>query len=319
MADRDSSLDCHLATPAEREAAYRNVSDVWSMGLSPEEHLRRRLTSPKHQSARWYVGCLDGQVVTSLGAYPLELRIHGHVLPSVAIGSVHTLPAFRGRGLAPRLLDWVHAFLQARGTRATLLYSDIEPEFYARLGYRRCPCYVGWVEASPRTAASSGPRHQAPLTRFDPTEEVARMAELYDAYHGRFAISIARSAQYWQQLLCRGENDEFYWLGTSREVRGYVRLACHEAELRISDFALTTSPASTDAAESLYRGIVELAGETGAARVGGWLPKTAAAQRCFRLEPRTQEIAMIKVLDEADRFDDDALRQTDHFTEIDHV
>src|SRR4051812_41546092 len=101
-------LDIHRASPDELVAAHRNVFDIWSKGLNLEEHLRYRLDeSPSHIRATWFVGCLDGRVVVSLGAYPLMFRIGDKELPGIAIGSVYTVGEFRGRGFAPQLIKYV--------------------------------------------------------------------------------------------------------------------------------------------------------------------------------------------------------------------
>src|ERR1700693_618091 len=62
-------LDLHLASPAERAEAFRNFHDVWGTELGVEEHVHARLGSPKYKNAQWYVGCLQGRVVTACGCY----------------------------------------------------------------------------------------------------------------------------------------------------------------------------------------------------------------------------------------------------------
>ena len=132
-------LDIHPASETERIAAYRNVHDVWSGGLDLEAHVARRLQSVQHNRADWFVGTLDGDVVTSLACYPLMFQLDGDSVPGIALGSVHTRADCRRRGFAGELIAWVEEHQQRRGVVLSLLYSDIDPRYYARLGYQECP------------------------------------------------------------------------------------------------------------------------------------------------------------------------------------
>ena len=85
-------LAMHLADDAERIQAFENVHEFWDGGRTLEEHLAWRLQSPQHLWADWYVGCLEGRVVTSLGAYPLLFHVGGRQVAGFAIGAVHTVP-----------------------------------------------------------------------------------------------------------------------------------------------------------------------------------------------------------------------------------
>ena len=85
-------LDCHLADEAE---------------LKTFEYVDWRIKSAQRSRASWYVGCVDYGVVTAMGSYPIVLRAGGHPYPGYGIGGVHTLPKFRRRGYAAKLLNWV--------------------------------------------------------------------------------------------------------------------------------------------------------------------------------------------------------------------
>ena len=150
-------LDLHVASSAELAEAHRNVFDIWSKGLPLEEHVRSRLESPKHRLATWYVGTFDGQVVVSLGCYPLEFDWGGQIVPGFSIGSVYTVTEFRGRGFAPQLLAFVEQRQRTEnGAAIGLLYSDINPEYYLKLGYSTAPSLEGWLQAARGAPPSRG-------------------------------------------------------------------------------------------------------------------------------------------------------------------
>lgn len=322
-------LEIQPASPEQREASFRNTHDVWSRGLSLEEHVAYRLKSPLHNRAQWFVGTLDGRVVTSLACHPLEFQLRGSKLAGFAIGSVHTLAAFRRRGFAPRLLEWVENFRRQRGDRLSVLYSDIDPEFYARLGYRQAPAWRGWwtpewtLAAAP--AAAEAARQLSPrLMPFDGRHELDAMAAMYAAYHGARPLSIVRSFEYWTHLFERQPQDEFFWLaGKTQKHLGYVRLKHKENDLLIADYALQLDAPHPAVEEMLWgllcRLLTELARERKARRLGGWLPDLPASRSWFDFQRRTDEIPMFKTLDASVVLDDEAIRGTDCFCELDHV
>ncbi len=312
MAD---DLQIHAASHDEQAAAHANVFDIWSKGLPLAEHVRARLDSPKHRLAQWYVGCLDGRVVVSLGCYPLAFVWRGERVRGFAIGSLYTVGEVRGRGFAPRLLDWVERRQRAAGAALGLLYSDIDPDYYARLGYALCPSLEGWID--PRTfSPERPPAHHLELLAAEP--HLPELAALYAEYHGATPLSIARDRQYWQALLARAPDDRFYRLADDRHGwHGYLRLAQTGTAWRITDFALGDQ--SLELAEELYAAALLMAGQDGVERFGGWLPDHSSARQFFDLTPRRTEITMIKSLDEDRPLDDEAVELASRFCEIDHV
>src|SRR5438309_1332891 len=137
-------MEIHAASPDEVIEAHRNVFDLWSKGLSLADHIRHRQTSPAHRRASWFVGRVEGKVVASLGCHPFRFRVRGVPVSGVGIASVYTVAQHRRRGHAARLLEWVHRDQRERGTGLAVLFSDIDPGYYARLGYEACPSFLGW-------------------------------------------------------------------------------------------------------------------------------------------------------------------------------
>jgi predicted N-acetyltransferase YhbS len=318
-------LEIHPASPAEREASFHNTHDVWSRGMSLVDHVALRLKSPMHARANWFVGCIGGQVVTSLACHPLEFSLGGRRLTGFGIGTVHTLREFRRRGFAPRLLAWVEAYRRKAGDQLSLLYSDIDPQFYARLGYRQAPAWHGWRDLS--DTASAPDKSDASgdgaleLTPFDGRNQLEAMDAMYHAYHGARPLSIARTTEYWLHLFERRPEDEFFWLlDESGERRGYVRVNTKAGDLQIADYAFQGDAAAEHRlADALYRQVIALGQSRGAKRAGGWLPDSPTARAWFDIDHRDEEIPMFKPLDDSVVLDDKAIARTDCFCELDHV
>jgi GNAT superfamily N-acetyltransferase len=310
------TLDIHPAAPDEIVAAHRNVFDIWSKGLSLDEHVRFRLASPKHRLATWYVGCIERRVVVSLGAYPLRFQIRGEEVPGIAIGSVYTLREFRRRGFAAQLLAWVEDQSRQNGAVLSLLYSDIKPDYYANMGYALCPSFEGWREVRPmQDKAGFGQQ----LVEIDAASHLDELMNLYTGYHGAAPLSIARDAPYWKALLRRFADDRFYALVVKGRSgwKGYLRLSRKDPAWRITDYALADQ--SLVWPDQLYASTFALAAHSGAERVGGWLPDIASTRKLFDLSPRRTEITMIKSLSNMHPLDDELVAATDRFCEIDHV
>jgi GNAT superfamily N-acetyltransferase len=312
MAD---DLDIHPASESERTEAFNNLHDVWSGGRSVEEHLRHRLTYPKHRNADWYVGCVGGRVVVGLGCYRIDFRVRGRLEPGYAFGEVHTRAECRGRGFAPRLLAWVEDHQKSQGREIGMLYSDIDPGYYARLGYVMCPSHEGWTDPKHSTAQ---PSSSCLLVPFVGPEELTGMAAIYTPSHSKRAVSIARSPAYWEYLVSRDPKNEFFWATNSAGARlGYARIAFSPEELKIRDVALVDEDETRrrDLLVELFR----LGRERGVKRVGGWMADMPLHRALFTLQPRRREITMLKSLRAGITIDSQLATDVDHFQEMDHV
>jgi GNAT superfamily N-acetyltransferase len=309
-----AELDVHEASPDELVAAHRNVHDIWNKGLSLDEHVRYRLESPSHRRATWYVGVHEGRVVTSLGCYPIHFRISGRRVSGIAIGSVYTLSEFRGRGCAPRLIDWVEQHERDRRAALSVLYSDIEPQYYARRGYTICPAWEGWTHPNEIAELAGGPR----LKPISAEEHLEKLARLYADYHGAAALSVDRDEEYWRAMLKKSPTDTFHALVDDRGAwQGYVRLVAKSGAWRITDYALADQ--SEASCEALYRALAVGARAEGVSKLGGWVPDSPAARKFFKLSPRPREITMIKSLADQIVLDPPLVASTHRFCEIDHV
>lgn len=311
----EQQLDIHEASPDELAAAHANVFDIWSKGLPLEEHIASRLASPKHRLANWYVGTLGGKVVVSLGCYPLTFHYRDQHVPGFSIGSVYTVSEVRGQGYAPQLLACVEARQRQAGAKIGLLYCDIDPAYYERLGYQLCPSLEGWLDPAGVRLPEALAYH---LVEIDARQRWPELARLYVKYHGAMPISIARDDAYWQALLERFPEERFYALcDRTGSWQGYVRIGVKESQWRITDYALEDQ--SLELAEAFYAACIELARQNGAAQFGGWLPDHPSSLQYFELHDRQTEITMLKSLDASTPLDAEMLELASRFCEIDHV
>jgi predicted acetyltransferase len=286
------------------------------MAPSLEEHLQIRLNSPKHERAHWYAGCLDGKVVASLGCHPLKYHFDGQEVDGFSIGSVHTLPEYRRRGFGAEVMDWAERDQKKKGARLCSLYSDIDPHYYGKQGYLRCPSWTVWAEAGAARARTDDLSWR--LQRFSAPEALPELQQLYRAYYGSYPLAVARSLDYWKFTLIKQPQDEFYRLkDPGRRSRGYVRITESEGAWQISDFAVSRD--SSEALRILFSLVTDLAGERQKTGVRGWLPNEPAIRSLFDIQPRTVSVTMVKSLDADLKIEDRHLVTADRFCKIDHV
>jgi len=309
-------IDIHPASSEERIQIYRNVFEFWKMAPSVEEHVQLRLKSIKHNRAKWYAGCLNGQVVVSLGCYPLSYYFKGDENNGISIGSVHTLPFFRRKGFAKQLILWVEKEQKLKGAKISSLYSDIPPKYYSKIGYLQCPSWESWLTINDTKTTSKSSNWS--LEKFSPTTLLEKLNELYSSYHKFIPLGIARPLTYWKFLISKQPNDEFYWLKRfPSQTLGYVRLTRVGNDLQISDFAVNQH--LSDLLQKLFGLVIQLAKKKGFHKVGGWLPNEPGMQLLFKIQPRAHSITMVKSLGENLTIEPEHIATADHFCQIDHV
>lgn len=314
-------LDIHLATDDERCRAHENCHDVWSLGLTLTEHVARREKSALHRRAHWIVGCLGGKVVAALASHPVRFWLHGRSFPGIGIASVHTLDAYRGQGIAPRMIRWAESHEQQAGARISTLFCDIDPRYYERLGYTLCPAHIGWAStdsANPGVNAVAGWRLVAVPAGEEFARRVPRLASLYDSDHGQRPLAVDRTADYWEHLAARQPTAEHFWLlDPTGQTVGYAWLRQAKLDLLIDDQAVLAGDA--ERREKLFRLVIEMAKGRALTRAGGWMPKASPAEALFAISRREDEITMVKSLDMSLSFDGAAIESADWWQEIDHV
>ena len=308
-----AQIEIHAASAEERAAADRNVYEVWGRGLPLEEFLERRATSVVHRRAEWFVLTIGGAVIASLARHPLRFHYRGQVVVGSGIGSVHTVPEHRRRGYAAALLREVNQRSAGEGHRISLLFSDIKPGYYERLGYVRWPSLVFRAEAE---SLASG-EEELRLEPTQPQEQVELLAGLYDGWHGGYQLYVDREREYWEYSLMKNSPEEvFLAVEPGGRTAGYVRLKSKEGTLEVTELGL--GPEDRGQEETLYRAVGELAHARGLGTAEGWLPNTTTARALFACEPRTVRITMLAALADEIEFETDMILTGSHFWVTDH-
>ena len=174
--------------------AARQTFPLWNQGRSFDAyHLRIQEAFDRMGRRMRYVGLVapTGAIVASCRMLDIALRWNGAMVPTLGIAAVFVPPEHRGHAYAHRLLR--HAMLKAteEGAGAALLYSDIDPAFYERLGFTAFPA-LDW-NADIQALPAADPYDVRPATPQD-------LPLLIDWYHadGASCLYPARSEDLWK-------------------------------------------------------------------------------------------------------------------------
>jgi predicted N-acetyltransferase YhbS len=129
------------ANRADLTAILDATHEIWSEGLSREAYTRYYTAQ---LATAWGKGRLsrtalveDGSVLASAKEYRLDAVLDGRPIRVLGIGAVFTQPAHRRRGRARELLERLLERASAAGFDLALLFSEIDPDYYERLGLSR--------------------------------------------------------------------------------------------------------------------------------------------------------------------------------------
>jgi GNAT superfamily N-acetyltransferase len=140
---------------------------IWNDGLSRHAYGRfytaQMATSWGRTHLRRLALVNGDEILASAKLYRLDAILEGRPVRVAGIGAVFTTPAARGRGAARELIDRLLERAAADGAELALLFSEIGPGYYARLGFEAIATFdrqLGVIEptryGAPMTMVRSG-------------------------------------------------------------------------------------------------------------------------------------------------------------------
>lgn len=145
------------ATGPYLDQILRESFPLWGEGLSFEQY-ERYWTAQRRTS--WGQAHLDrvalvehGAVTSSAKRYGLSARLDGRIRKVLGIGAVFTSPDRRGRGGARRLLERIVEMAETEGYEFAMLFSEIDPDFYADLDFVPVPLVESQITVRQRRGA----------------------------------------------------------------------------------------------------------------------------------------------------------------------
>jgi predicted N-acetyltransferase YhbS len=137
------SVDLIPAEGAILDEILSATFEIWNDGLDPSAYrqyyaAQRRTVWGRTHLHRWAL--VDGvEVLASAKLYRLHGVLDGRPVRIAGLGAVFTQPAHRRRGHARTIINRLLERETAEGADLALLFSEIDPEYYARLGFTAIP------------------------------------------------------------------------------------------------------------------------------------------------------------------------------------
>jgi predicted N-acetyltransferase YhbS len=128
------------------------------------------------------------RLLASAKRYRFTVRLDGREMPAIGIGAVFTPPAARGRGHAARLVTQLCEEARADGCALAMLFSEIGPTYYERLGFRVVAHTTSDVTVKTKAGAP------AVLVRAGEERDSASVAETHARRVERYRFGLIPSA-----------------------------------------------------------------------------------------------------------------------------
>ena len=146
------------AQGAMLERILEESHQIWSDGLTREAYARYNAAQLR---TRWGARNLErlalvdgsGQLLSSAKRYRFDARLDGREVQAVGIGAVFTPAASRGAGHARALIEAILAAAADEGAALAVLFSEIDPDYYERMGFIPIPRHELIVRPKPSRGA----------------------------------------------------------------------------------------------------------------------------------------------------------------------
>jgi predicted acetyltransferase len=267
---------------------------IWSPGLTKaayHQYIWGQMThSWSKNHYRYLVYKRNGSIAASCKTYELVMTARGREYRVLGIGSVYSRLQFRGTGAATAMLEELIESCTNQQYDGMLLYSEIGPEFYERLGFEE-------LGAADFSIFKAGPKHHGSLNEAVSTEpDTARPSGTattiqpvplqYDhiawlaRHHARWLraepYGCMRSELYWHYKLTKEKflqkHSKLCWptlqviaLPGDNDDSGYMIVETGGTTLRLLEVV-----GSENARLKLWRNLLQLSTESNYSRVRGW-------------------------------------------------
>jgi GNAT superfamily N-acetyltransferase len=139
-----------------------------------------------------------GALLATAKCYRLRATLDGREASVLGIGAVFTPEDRRGRGHAGRLIELLVEKAAHEGASLAILFSEIAPAFYERLGFQRLP--LDQVRVIVQEKGGGAP---AMLVRSGHESDLPALAAMHDVRAAHMRFSLQRAPAYIQFMLTR--------------------------------------------------------------------------------------------------------------------
>lgn len=215
----------HL-TADEMPAFSEHISYVFAADQEYHEAARSRLAGEHPwMKPEWILAAVhEGQPVSTLGAYPLDVRVNGRGVLAAAVTTVGTHPGYRRKGLQRQVMTKALEWHRDSGQAFAMLWASFGA-IYQRYGYGLASAHTQY-QVEPRWAAlreQVDTGHTVRLVDWKAPEVRATVQGLYADYAAPRNLAIERADWWW-------ESHHWYWeYEQEKERRAFLAFA-YDAE-----------------------------------------------------------------------------------------
>ena len=183
------------------EQALDHTFPQWNDSLTREDYGRynraqlRTAWGARHLQRVGLVA--DGTLLASAKQYRLRVRVDGRTVDTIGIGAVFTPPALRGRGHAAALLQQILEAGRDAGAAMAMLFSEIAPRYYERLGFSVVPMQQVLLGVRVKPGAP------AVLVRSGEPRDLGLIVETHHARAAGYRFSLEYDAEWLQYALSK--------------------------------------------------------------------------------------------------------------------
>jgi predicted N-acetyltransferase YhbS len=285
--------------------------DLWHDGLSRDAYARlwraqRATPYGRQYLTRWAL--TDGDtVLSSAKLYRFGATLDGRSVNVAGIGAVFTPAAHRGRGHASDLIERLTAHAAADGAELAMLFSEIEPAFYERLGFTVVPI----TELTVRVVEDT--RRGAPMTmvRVGDDRDLAAIAAMDTQRARPFRFHLDRGVEWLRFAMTRKRLLAGLGQAGARELQFFI------AEEGTTAAAYVVIVSGSDAwtieccgdrdptgarIGALLQGLIAREPSAGRPAIRGWLPTTLRPPQLEVVDRApSRDVMMLRALTPAGR------------------
>ena len=217
--------------PDELEAWLDHVSHVFSAG--------RQYFSNHWHNDPWKdfegirIALDDGKIVSTVRVFIRKMYFQGEPITVGGIGEVSTRSEYRKRGIATQLLKDSIQFMKDREIAMSMLHGG--QRIYSEEGWESVPRFY----ARKTIQGSETQKWNIRPANFQDTEEVVKLASIYDTYTRKYNGTFVRDdIAYWTDWV-QTESPQT-WVAEQEEIiDGYVSVRRRDTALGVKEFAIT--------------------------------------------------------------------------------
>lgn len=182
---------------------------------------------PNYTEETTWIAKVNGELAAAVQLFPYETLLDGCILKVGGIGSVATLPAYRGRSLTQLILQRQTKWMKRKGFDLSLLFTGINP-FYEKVGWDTVLHTSYNLETSKVHPFISAKRGRGPCYTIEPFEphRLEQVKAIYESFSPLYFGPAIRTPDYWEGQMnwLKEKPEEFQVALENQQVVAYLRV-----------------------------------------------------------------------------------------------